>query len=452
MALNNFRLQCIIRVFVLGLSVFLFFYVAMNTDYLVTTIILGVLPVWQLILLLRFIEISHRNLKRFFESIQYSDFSATFKRNFNDTSLRGLHDVMNKVIEDFKKEREQREEQYRYFQTIVQNIGTGVIIADESGSVELINREVKQLLKLKQLTHLSQLEYVNRDLFSRVMEMKSGEQTLFSMKEKDYFLQISMSMTEFVLHQKKYKLISLKNIRKELEDKEMDAWQRLIRVLTHEIMNSITPISSLAETTNALLKENVLCETGGNKQETNTMRDVCEAIETIEKRSKGLINFVDNYRKLSRLPKPSLKLISVSALLCRVRNLLSVQIKKNDINLALSIKGVENAQLLADPNQIEHVLINLIQNAMEALSNIPKPAIEVSAFLSDRGRIVCQVTDNGPGIKEEVLEKIFIPFFTTKAKGSGIGLNISRQIMWMHGGILTAASVPGKKTTFTLRF
>ncbi|MBN2441797.1 MAG: GHKL domain-containing protein [Spirochaetales bacterium] len=424
----------------------------MNTNYIVAIIVLGVLPFWQIFLLLRFIEISNRNLKRFFESIQYSDFSTTFKGNYNDPSLRGLNSALNSVIEDFKKEREQREEQYRYLHTIVQNIGVGVIIADENGGVELINREVKQLLKLQKLTHLSQLEYVNHDMFSQIIEMKSGERSLISIKEEDYFLQISITMKEFVLHQKRYKLISLKNIRKELEDKEMDAWQSLIRVLTHEIMNSITPISSLAETANALLKEMVLCESSTLLEKKETMEDVCEAIDTIENRSKGLIHFVNNYRKLSRLPIPALKLIPVSELIYRVQNLMSPQVKQKHIQLLLNIKDVHHAQLLADPTLIEQVLINLIKNAIEALSTTKNPCIEIAAFLNNRGRIVCQVTDNGPGIKEEVLEKIFIPFFTTKEKGSGIGLNISRQIMWMHGGILTATSIQGKMTTFTLRF
>ena len=452
MVFNNFRIQCIVRVILLGFSVFLFFYIAMKPGYLAATLIIGILPIWQVFLLFRFIEISHRNLKRFLDSIRYSDFSTAFKGNENDASLRELNNAFNNVIKDFKKEREQREEQYRYLQTVVHNVGVGLIISNEDGSIELINREMKQLLKLTRITHLSQLKYVNSELYKQIILMKTGERALISFKEEDYLLQISMSITEFILHQKKYKLISLKNIRKELEDKELDSWQRLIRVLTHEIMNSVTPISSLAETANTLLKENILCKQGKIRENKETMKDVCEAIDTIEKRSKGLIHFVDNYRKLSRLPKPSLTLFSVSELLCRVKKLMSSHVKNKNITLTFDSKAAHHAQLLADPEQVEQVLINLIKNAVEALAHTKEPRIDLSAFLNDHGRIVCQVTDNGPGIKEEVLEKIFIPFFTTKKQGSGIGLNISRQIMWMHGGILTASSTPGKKTTFTLRF
>jgi signal transduction histidine kinase len=229
----------------------------------------------------------------------------------------------------------------------------------------------------------------------------------------------------------------------------MMSWQNLIRVLTHEIMNSITPIASLASTAFGLLKDNQDCEVPETVNE--VMVDVRDAVNTIEKRSKGLLTFIENYRELTRIPKPDFKIVPVRDLFERVEHLMKDQIELKSIDFSMKIDP-KSLEITADPGLIEQVLINLCKNALEAVDGISDPKIKVKAVTDGRGNPVIKVADNGKGITAEVAEKIFIPFFTTKQQGSGIGLSLSRQIMRQHKGTLGVSSTPNEKTVFKLRF
>jgi signal transduction histidine kinase len=229
----------------------------------------------------------------------------------------------------------------------------------------------------------------------------------------------------------------------------MKSWQNLIRVLTHEIMNSITPIASLASTAYGLLKDNQECEVPETMNE--VVVDVREAVNTIEKRSKGLLTFIENYRKLTRIPIPDFKIVPIKDLFDRVEQLMQDQIELKSINFSTKIDP-QTLTITADAGLIEQVLINLCKNAVEAVDGISRPKMKLKAETDGRGNSVIKVADNGRGITEEVAEKIFIPFFTTKQQGSGIGLSLSRQIMRQHKGTLRVSSTPNEKTVFKLRF
>jgi len=244
-------------------------------------------------------------------------------------------------------------------------------------------------------------------------------------------------------------LVSIQNIQSELEEKEMEAWQNLIRVLTHEIMNSITPISSLASTTADLLPD--IRDTAADARHDEIVDDIHSAIKTIQKRSNGLLQFVDNYRKLTRIPKPNFEIIGVAELIQRVTDLSRKQMENYHIELEIEIEP-ESLEITADPVLIEQVLINLCKNAIEAVRETDHAQIRVRSQLDARGHVNIHVQDNGPGIKPEVLDKIFIPFFTTKQNGSGIGLSLSRQIMRLHGASIGVKSNAQEGTKFTLRF
>jgi two-component system nitrogen regulation sensor histidine kinase NtrY len=240
----------------------------------------------------------------------------------------------------------------------------------------------------------------------------------------------------------------VQNIQGELEEKELEAWQNLIRVLTHEIMNSITPISSLASTAYDLMGSQ---RTGGGASSDEAAGDIRGALETIHKRSQGLLHFVETYRTLTRIPKPRFQVVRVSDLFGRLRNLMTPQVSAKSLRLETGIDPGD-LELNADPGLLEEVLINLVTNAVQALAGVPGGAIRVRAFLDGRGKVVVDVTDNGPGITAEQLEKIFVPFYTTKPSGSGIGLSLCRGIMRMHRGTILARSTPGVETVFTLKF
>jgi signal transduction histidine kinase len=286
-------------------------------------------------------------------------------------------------------------------------------------------------------------------LATKLRELSPGANELIKLQQGDDLLQLSIYATGFVLRKQQLMLVAMQNIQFELEEEEMKSWQNLIRVLTHEIMNSITPIASLASTAFGLLKENQECEVPETVNE--VMGDVREAVDTIEKRSKGLLTFIENYRKLTRIPKPDFKIVPVNDLFERVDQLMRDQVEHKSIHFTTQIDP-ESLTITADAGLIEQVLINLCKNAVEAVDGMSHPKIKLKAETDGRGNSVIKVADNGKGITEEVAEKIFIPFFTTKQQGSGIGLSLSRQIMRQHKGTLRVSSTPNEKTVFKLRF
>jgi signal transduction histidine kinase len=266
---------------------------------------------------------------------------------------------------------------------------------------------------------------------------------------------LAIYATSFKLRSKAITLVSMHNIESELAEQEMQAWQKLIRVLTHEIMNSVTPIASLASTDNTLIEKSATRTDDDYAQfSLESAEDIRDAVATIEKRSRGLLHFTEAYRNLTRIPKPKFSIFSVGECLDRTCQLLKGQLQKKGIELTTRVEP-ESLELTADRELIEQVLINLILNAVQALNGTEKDGdrrIALSSYLDDRGRTVIAVTDNGPGIDKEVMEKIFTPFYTTKKEGSGIGLSLSREIMRLHKGSISVQSVPDEETTFKLRF
>ncbi len=261
-------------------------------------------------------------------------------------------------------------------------------------------------------------------------------------------LQLAVFATELYIRDKSFTLVTIQDIQTELEEKEMEAWQDLIRVLTHEIMNSVTPISSLASTIRGLIQP---AESSEHRIDSETIHDVYSGIQTIEKRSQGLLHFVEAYRKLTRIPKPDFQVFLITELFGRVEQLVGSQIGGKAIDFRAEASPV-SLELTADPDLVEQVLLNLLRNAVEAVERSEEPRIQVSAKMDGRGRPTIQVKDNGPGIEEEVQQRIFIPFFTTKQEGSGIGLSLCREIMRSHGGTINVDSTPGQGAEFSLRF
>jgi signal transduction histidine kinase len=282
-----------------------------------------------------------------------------------------------------------------------------------------------------------------------LFRLKAGEKSLVRVEHNGDKSYLAIFATEIRMRGQVFTLASIQNIQSELEEKEMEAWQNLVRVLTHEIMNSITPISSLASTAHELLKP------GSDPQmqsiEPEVLLDVREAVQTIQKRSQGLLRFVETYRKITRIPKPKFSIFPIAELFARVLKLMHGELGKKSIEFHSSVEP-ETLELTADPELVEQVLINLILNSIQALAGKPGGRIELTARLDASSRSIIQVRDNGPGILEEVKEKIFIPFFTTKQEGSGIGLSLSRQIMRLHRGTISVQSRPDVETVFTLKF
>lgn len=446
MGFRNFRLQCLLRVIFLGLTLALFAFLALQTALYATLALVGALIAYQTVSLIRYVEITNRQLTRFLQSIEYADLSQTFTGRRLGASFDALHAAFTEVTNAFRKVRAEREEQYRYLQTVVQHVGVGVVAFQPNGEVELMNTVARRLLGAgASIRNLAAMPADHGRLVETLMRLNPGEKTL----EKVGELQLSLHATEFKMQDRRLKLVTVQNIQSELEEKEMEAWQNLIRVLTHEIMNSVTPIASLASTANDLITANV--KRDEQNAEDESMGDIRMALQTIQTRCEGLLHFVEAYRNLTRIPPPEFQIIPVAGMFERVAHLLQPQMADHDITLHISVEP-NQLEITADPELIEQVLINLVMNAIQALDGRENATIRLQAGINEQGRVILQVRDNGPGILEDVQVKIFIPFFTTRQDGSGIGLSLSRQIMRLHRGAISVRSVPNEETTFTLRF
>jgi len=453
--IKHFRSGVILRVLLLAGIMALFVYLLVETEYYVSVALLAGVTIYQILQLIRYVEQTNKKLTRFLNSIRYSDFSTSFSEKGMGKSFQVLNQAFSKVIERFKKERAEKQEHFRYLQTVVQHIGIGLISFNHKGDVELINTAAKRLFQISSLRNIKSLSSISEQLLEKMLALKGGNRTLLRLNVKNRTMQLAMYATEFKMRNEMYKLVSFQNIHNELEDKEMEAWENLTQVLSHEIMNSITPISSLSDTVYTLLEQNARKEDGYFFIDYETLGDVKGALNTINKRSHGLMRFVNSYRDFTQIPEPDTKQLSVKNILERARNLNKGEAKSQDVELEITVEP-KSLEVTADPDLIEQVLINLIKNAFRALEHTEHPLIHLKGFIDNDGKVVIQVHDNGPGISPENQQKIFIPFYSTGKSalrgGSGIGLSLSRQIMRMHRGTLTVKSNPEKGTFFSLKF
>lgn len=426
----------------------LFVFMVSKPNMIFAAVLTGLVILGQFVELYRFSSQTNRKLTRFLESVKYSDFISGFAHdNKLGKSFRELNTAFNEVLEAFRKARAEKEEHWQYLNTIVQQVRTGIISFDPEGQVQLINPIAKKFIGQQNLKNIHDLREKNPRLYEALMEVQSGKSNLYK-AGSEYLL--TLQATELRVRGNTVKLVTLQNIQTELQKQELEAWQNLTRVLRHEIMNSITPISSLTSTLREILDHDLTRINNHYELKLDGAEDLREGLSTIEGRSKGLIKFIDAYREYTSLPQPKLKTIRLMDLLEKVAQFLKPEIKKTSIEFQYSCDS-EYLTLQADKEMIEQVLINLVKNAMEALEHTAQPRIELKGSY-DNHAVIIQISDNGPGIIPEAIERIFVPFFTTKKTGSGIGLALSRQIMQMHNGTLTVESKPEVKTTFTLRF
>jgi len=451
MVYRRFRINVTTRILLLSLFLCLFFFLLFRTELFAALFITAVLVIYLIYSLIRYVETTNRDLSRFFETIKYEDFSQTFKHDGRGKSFSELRTAFNDVCDAFRKARSEKEQHYHYLQTVVQHIGVGLIALHRNGDVELINTAAKRLLKVQRLKNVKSLEEFSKPLVEKLLHLRSKEKALVKVYDNGELLYLALYATEFKLGGQDISLVSIQNIQSELEKTELEAWQKLIRVLTHEIMNSITPISSLASTMTELMGEDFSNFFSDSESDQETLDDMRQAIKTIQKRSQGLLHFVDAYRNLTLIPQPNFQIFPLHELFERVEKLMQKNIEEKGIDFKATVEP-KSLEMTADPELIEQVLINLLLNALHALDQRQDPQIQLDVRLDDRGRILIQIKDNGPGISKENLDKIFIPFFSTKDGGSGIGLSFSRQIMRLHKGTISAHSIPDHQTIFTLRF
>jgi two-component system, NtrC family, nitrogen regulation sensor histidine kinase NtrY len=449
MVFRNFRLNISLRTVALSLSIALEIWLLSSTTFYLTASVVAFVIVAEVVFMIRFVERTNDIVTRYFQSAKHGDVLSTASLRRQGKSFDRLFTVLDDMLGEFHRARSLTEEHFQSLQTVIQHVGFGLLSFRQDGEIGLMNGAAKRLLQTHQLANIRSLAGRDASLVDKLLQLKSGDKVLVRFDRDGEILQLAMHATEYRLGEHHYTMVSLQNIGAELEEKEMEAWQNLIRVLTHEIMNSITPISSLASTVNQLLK----AEPGnaGGELSVETMNDIRAAVGTIEKRSQGLLHFVDAYRHLTHIPRPAFRQCLITELFSRVHTLMQSQLEEAHITLTADTQP-DNLELSIDPDLVEQVLINLIRNAIQSMSCQSEKQLALLARIDETGRVWIEVSDNGPGIPQEIQQRIFIPFFTTKEDGSGIGLSLSRQIMRLHGGTITCRSREGQGTTFALRF
>ena len=455
MGFKNLRVQILVRLGVLIASIFLFTFLFYSDSYLFTKILVFLVISFQVYYIFYYLDKTNRELVNFLKTIRYEDFTHTYSEQKFNSSLDEVYKEFNEVIRKFREIRADKEAQYQYLKTIVQHVGIGIITFDKSGDIQIINAAARKLLGVRQVKNIRQLSKASESLVIVMQELRTGGRDLVKIIQDGDENQIAVYAIELSLKAKEFKLISLQNIQSELEEKEMEAWQNLIRVLTHEIMNSVTPISSLAATVESELQDFLDSEADVSTLEKDTIEDFQMAVGTIHRRSDSLIRFVSDFRNMTRVRHPSLADTSVCEMLDHILNLMKKDMEECNITLEYSVDP-QDLSVFIDESQVEQVIINLIKNAVEALKenedDDKEKILKIRAWGNPIGGAFIAIEDNGPGIDEEALKKIFIPFFTTKKNGSGIGLSLSKQIMRNHKGSITVKSVINHGTEFILRF
>ena len=451
MVFKNFRFRILIRIALITANLLLLVILATKEQHEITAIIAGVFVLIQVAGLIRHVERTNRKLTQFLESIRHSDFSTSFSDRGLGRSFEGLNRAFNEVIKEFRKNRAEKEEHYNYLLTVVQHVSIGILAFRKDGKVDIFNNAIKRLLKINNLKEIRELETIKPEFPGLLLGMKAGDRQLIKLLVDDELLQLSVYATEFRMRGEEFLLVSLQNISSELEEKEIDSWQKLIRVLTHEIMNSITPISSLASTVAEMLFEENNGVSKIKDLDDDDVDSIAQALSTIQGRSHGLLTFVETYRNLTRIPRPNFRYFKVKELFDRAHILLKPKMDKYNIVCQARVFP-EDLMITADPDLIDQVVINLLLNAIDAVKETSNGMIGVTASVNANGRVIIDFSDNGHGIKPDVMDKIFMPFFTSKKEGSGIGLSLSRQIMHLHKGTITVKSKSGEGAVFSLVF
>jgi two-component system, NtrC family, nitrogen regulation sensor histidine kinase NtrY len=452
MVLSRFFFNVLIRVGLIVLSGMALGIVLQHLDrgyyYTLTGVIfLIILQTWMLV---NRVNKTNTDLEKFFSSVQDHDSSFRFSDKQENITFRKLHDRMNKVNTVIRNVKIENEKTDQFLQSVVDHVDIGLLSFDTDGRIEIYNKAAKRYLNIQQLLQLSSLDTLDNEILKILETIKPGQEVLHKILIDNVLQSVLIKAAELKFENNLIKLVSFQDITNELDKKELDSWQRLIRVLTHEIMNSISPITSLTSVISGYFKskddEKPLTL---EKLDHQVISKTLSGLNTIEETGKGLLDFVDKYRSFTSLPKPDLGKFTIESLFGKCKLLMDSNISGN-IEIVISVIP-EDITIDADYSQIEQVLINLIKNAAEAITDKKNGVIQLRAFYGDGAKII-QVEDNGSGISNGIIDDIFVPFYTTKDNGSGIGLSLSRQIMQNHNGTISVNSTPGCGSEFTLKF
>ncbi len=447
MIFKRYEWRLLLRVLILFITLAATSIIAVQGQYLYLVIFCPLL-VYELIDMIRFQKKAQDEVSQFVESIHYRDFSRHFDVRKAPNELKPLRKGFNEINTTFKLISRERETQYHYLQKILELVDTGILsYENETGETGWINEAFKKLIGIPYIKTISSLEKREEALYKEIIDIKPGESKVISITRNQQQYKILINASVMRSDDKVYKLVAFQNVSEALDETESKAWQKLLSVMTHEIMNSVAPISSLADT----LKNRLQSPEIANSPVSSQLEDLELGIDTIKRRSEGLLKFTESYRNLNKITKLDLKKILVRDLFENLNSLMQPSLEKKHIELEILLRDPALA-IEADINLLEQVMINLMVNAIEAVKDREHPRISLAAEVQANNRIVVKVADNGLGIPNELLDKIFIPFFSTRKTGSGIGLSLCKQIMLLHKGTIKVQSSEGQGAAFLLQF
>lgn len=441
MIFKDFKFQIVLRLAILTvLGYGLLYYAYIEINY-IRVFFLGLFSLLMLIALYVYLTKTYKLTSNFLDAILNNDFTIKYPSDHHNSSFRRLFRKFNEVNDKFSQNVQQQANQYQYLLALINQLKIAVVAFDERQRVHVVNQAFKELVSEKEVISMNSLKKVSGDLYNEVVTLQPNEQKVVKSVIDNTVHRFSVAASIFKLRQNQYTLVSMQDIHAELDQNEMQAWQKLIRVLTHEIMNSVSPVVSLSGSLEGLIQH--LDEENLKKNQ----RTLLEGIDAIKVRSQGLMNFTQAYRKLTRIPNPTLKSVEAKSFLQPIETLFRQSIVETSIEF--KVKADHDDSILIDKDLMEQVLINLLKNASEAVDpNTGKITLEFTK--SQDGQSSFSISDNGPGIPEEIADQIFIPFYTTKAEGSGIGLSLARQIVQQHSGSLSFQT-NNEGTTFYIK-
>ncbi len=446
MIYKHFRVNLIFRIILIALSLGVLMYCVFVSQLYLRSIYVFIFVVFAVAELIHYVDKTNRDISSFLMAILQNDFTNTYSEKSKGKSFADLYAAFNKITEQFRLLSADKEAQFLYLEMLVEHVKVGILSFDETGHIHLMNEAMKKLVSRSHVHSLKALELTDKTLVDVFHAIRPGENKLVNTIIENKVLQLAIHAAEFKLQGKHYKLVSAQNIKNELEAKEMEAWQKLIRVLTHEIMNSVSPIASLSHTLHTMVKtKKGSAEWAGAA----VMENLEHGLEAIKVRSEGLQNFTQAYRSLTKIPQPVFATLNIREWLLPIGALFENELALKNIAFNILIADAQ-LEIAADKELLAQVIVNLVRNAIDAVGNTPNPEIIISAYAAgDKVHIL--VRDNGQGIPPDMLDKIYIPFFTTKKNGSGIGLALSKQILQLHNAQLQVQSEEGRGAVFSIQ-
>ncbi|MCB2196314.1 MAG: GHKL domain-containing protein [Bacteroidetes bacterium] len=439
MKFNRFYINIFLRVILIVLFCIFFVFFLNREDSILTMIFVAFLILMQTIYLIKYVNRTNKDLAEFLIHLQQEDTSAAFSKENITNTFKGLGGSFDKINAGFKKIKSEKTQKEHYLNYVIDNVKVGLVAFDNEWNIEFINNQAK--------IYLNNLEEEFLEVFSKAPD---SESKIIKRIVKDELLYLAFSSSEFKIDGKQIKLFTIHDVKNEIESTEVKSWQKLTSVLTHEMMNSITPITSLAHAIKRYLKPGkvLLSQVEVNDE---LISDIFENADIIQNRSKGLLEFINNYRTISKLPKPKFEKIDLTVFIQSIIPLFNKEINEKEVEILIDVNP-GNLSIIADKGMIEQVIINLLKNSIESFSNNTQAKIKIKARVNKNDKIIISVIDNGKGIEPAIMDDIFVPFYTTKNNGSGIGLSLSRQIMRLHHGTITVNSILDKETIFSLVF